>query len=155
MIRRANKNDIPRINELLRQVCSVHAQGRPDIFIDGTRKYSDEELAALFEDDSRPVFVYTDDNDTALAHAFCLYEEIKGVSNMHDMKTLYIDDICVDETARGQHIATALYEYVKQFAKDNDCYRITLNVWEINPTARKFYEKMGLLPLKTTMEAIL
>ena len=155
MIRRAEEKDIKYINELLRQVCSVHAKGRPDIFIDGARKYTDSELAELFRDDASPVFVYTDENDVPLGHAFCRYEEVKGVNKMRDMLTLYIDDICVDESHRGQHIATALYEYLKTFAKEKGCYRITLNVWEINPTARKFYEKMGLLPLKTTMEAIL
>ena len=155
MIRRAKDSDLSRILALLQQVLTVHADGRPDIFIPGTTKYTDAELLALFRDDSRPIFVSTDESDTVLGYAFCVFEETRGVNNMHDMRTLYIDDICVDESCRGQHIATGLYEYVRRFAREQGCYHITLNVWKCNPTAQKFYEAMGMQPLKTVMEEIL
>ena len=155
MIRRAQDKDLPRVLELLQQVLTVHADGRPDIFIHGTTKYTDAELLALFRDDSRPIFVSTDGSDTVLGYAFCIIEETRGVNNMHDMRTLYIDDICVDELSRGQHVATGLYEYVRQYARSIGCYHVTLNVWTCNPVAQKFYEKMGMQPLKTVMEDIL
>lgn len=155
MIRRAEEKDIDRINALLKQVLMVHANGRPDIFIPGTTKYTNEELAVMMKDDSKPIFVSVDENDVVLGYAFCIFEEVKNCNNMHDMKTLYIDDICVDEVCRGRHIATGLYEYVTDFAKKSGCYRVTLNVWECNPGARKFYEKMGMKPLKAAMESIL
>lgn len=134
---------------------SVHAEGRPDIFIPGMKKYTDAELLALFKDDTRPIFVFTDENDTVLGYAFCVLEEVKGANNLRDMKSLYIDDICVDEKARGRGVASELYRYVRQFAKEIGCYHITLNVWQINSGARKFYEAMGMQPLKTVMEDIL
>ena len=155
MIRRAEARDLPRVNALLHQVLTVHAEGRPDIFIPGTKKYTDEELLALFKDDSRPIFVSTDENDVAEGYAFCILEETKNANNLRDMLTLYIDDICVDASARGKGVATGLYEYVRKYAKEIGCYHITLNVWTCNPGARKFYEKMGMLPLKTVMEDIL
>ena len=155
MIRRAMDKDLEKVNDLLYQVLMVHANGRPDIFIPGTKKYTDEELLALFRDDTRPIFVSTDENDEVLGYAFCVLEETKGVNNMKDMKSLYIDDICVDEKHRGKHIAKGLYEHVKNFAKEIGCYHITLNVWQENPNARKFYEAMGMKPLKTVMETIL
>ncbi len=155
MIRRALSKDLHTVNELLFQVLTVHANGRPDIFIPGTKKYTDEELLALFRDNTRPIFVSVDENDNVLGYAFCVLEETKNVNNMKDMKTLYIDDICVDEKHRGKHIATGLYEYVKEYAKQIGCYHITLNVWQENPNARKFYEAMGMKPLKTVMETIL
>lgn len=37
MIRKAKISDIHRINELLYQVQEVHHQGRPDLFIGGTK----------------------------------------------------------------------------------------------------------------------
>nr|MCR4790816.1 GNAT family N-acetyltransferase [Treponemataceae bacterium] len=67
----------------------------------------------------------------------------------------YIDDLCVDENIRGQHIGKSLYDYVLQFAKEEGCYNLTLNVWTLNPNAMKFYEKCGLLPQKIGMEKIL
>ena len=66
-------------------------------------------------------------------------------------KTLYIDDLCVDENKRGQHLGSKLYNYVKDYAKENNYYNLTLNVWELNEPAMKFYQKMGLLPQKTTI----
>ena len=72
-----------------------------------------------------------------------------------DIKTLYIDDLCVDEACRGQHIGRSLYEFVLAFAKKQGCYNVTLNVWECNTGAKRFYEKCGLVPQKTGMEKIL
>lgn len=74
---------------------------------------------------------------------------------MTDIKTLYIDDLCVDETARGKHIGTSLYEYVLKYAKEQGCYNVTLNVWADNVNAVKFYEKIGLKIQKIGMEKIL
>ena len=155
MIRRAQGTDVQQVANLLDQVLAVHAEGRPDIFIPGTRKYTDDELKALFADDSRPVFVWVDDEGIVRGHAFCIFEETKGSNNMHDMLTLYIDDICVDETFRRHHVATDLFEHVKQFAADAGCYHVTLNVWELNDGAMAFYRKMGMQTLKTTLETIL
>ena len=155
MIRRAMEKDLEKVNDLLRQVLTVHADGRPDIFIHGTKKYSDDELLALFQDDNRPIFVSTDAEDQVVGYAFCVIEETKNANNLRDMRTLYIDDICVDEAQRGRHVATGLYEYVRQYAKEIGCYHITLNVWAINPTAMRFYEAMGMKPLKTMMEDVL
>lgn len=155
MIRRAAQKDLARVNALLEQVLTVHANGRPDIFIPGTKKYTDAELLDLFRDDTRPIFVYTDDRDEVAGYAFCVIEEIRGANNLRDRKSLYIDDLCVDEAMRKQGIATALYRYVREYAKSIGCYHVTLNVWELNGTAKKFYEAMGMAPLKTVMEDVL
>ena len=72
-----------------------------------------------------------------------------------DIKTLYIDDLCVDEARRGQHIGKSLYEYVLRFARENGFYNVTLNVWSLNESAMKFYEACGLVPQKVGMEKIL
>ena len=42
-IRLATEKDVPRLGDLLCQVCLVHHNGRPDLFNVG-RKYTDEEL---------------------------------------------------------------------------------------------------------------
>ena len=154
IIRRAHENDIPRITDLLLQVHKVHSDKRPDIFKRGSKKYNEEELAEILHDEMRPVFVAESDG-LVLGYAFCILEEIKGDKSLEDRRSLYIDDICVDECSRGKHVGQALYLYVKEEAKRLGCYHITLNVWSLNPGALRFYEKMGLLPMKTTMEEIL
>ena len=74
---------------------------------------------------------------------------------MTDIRTLYIDDLCVQEDARGENIGRQIYDYALDTARQIGCYNVTLNVWECNPGAKKFYEKCGLQVQKTGMEKIL
>ena len=154
MIRRALEKDIPKMIDLLMQVCMVHHNARPDIFNIGT-KYSDIELKELLKDEERPILVYVDENDEVLGYCFCIYQQHIDNSILTDIKTLYIDDLCIDETFRGKHIGKALYEAALNLARENGCYNLTLNVWSCNINALRFYEKMGLVPQKTYMELIL
>lgn len=151
MIRKAEIRDIPAIIELLHQVDMVHNVIRPDLFKPNTTKYDERELEDLLDDNSKPVFVY--DDEKVLGHAFCMITEVKDDKLLHDIKTLYIDDICVDEKARGKHVGTSLYKYVRDYAKSVGCKNITLNVWEGNDPALSFYENMGMKVQKTTMES--
>ena len=150
MIRRAEIKDIPGIIELLHQVNMVHHVLRPDLFKPYTTKFNEQELEALIGDDSKPIFVFED--AAVLGHAFCMITEVKGDKLLQDIKTLYIDDICVDEKARGQHVGKALYEYVRDYAASIGCNNITLNVWDGNDAALSFYKNMGMKVQKTTME---
>ena len=154
LIRRATKNDMPEIDKLLCQVLEVHHKGRPDIFKGNTKKYTDRELADIIADDSRPIFVAVNDGEV-LGYAFCIFQQHVNNNILTDIKTLYIDDLCVDETKRGLHIGTLLYNYVLDFAKNEGCYNVTLNVWSCNTGALRFYEKLGLTPQKIGMEKIL
>ena len=154
-IRRATAADIEGIDKLLYQVNMVHHNGRPDLFKAGGRKYTDEQLLALLADDTRPVFAAVDEEGHVLGYAFCILQQHPDDNILTDIKTLYIDDLCVDENIRGQHIGRRLYEYVKRYAKETGCYNLTLNVWACNESARKFYERCGLVPQKYGMETIL
>lgn len=153
MIRKAEKKDIPGLINLLYQVDAVHNGIRPDLFKGNTAKYNEQELEEILKDDSKPIFVY--DDGKILGHAFCQISEIKNHRLLQDAKTLYIDDICVDEQSRGRHIGKALYEYVRDYAKSIGCHNITLNVWEGNDSAYNFYKRMGMHIQKTGMETIL
>ena len=155
IIRRAEEPDIPGINHLLYQVCKVHQEGRPDLFTDGGKKYNDDELREIIRDDERPIFVGVDEDGRVLGYAFCVFERYDGTGAMTRRATLYIDDLCVDEQIRGQHIGTQIYDAVIEFAKQSGCYNVTLNVWCCNPSAMKFYEARGLKPLKIGMETVL
>ncbi len=151
-IRRAVASDIPRLDELLYQVHKVHSTGRPDIFRAGNKKYTDAELTELSMDDRTPVFVAVDETDHILGYAFCEYRLVEHNPSLMDRKTVYIDDLCVDETVRGRHIGQTLYRFVTAEAKRNGCAAVTLNVWCLNEGAMRFYEKCGMKPLKIVME---
>ena len=147
------------MHHLLGQVLEVHAAGRPDLFRSGTRKYTDDELLRIFADDTHPVFVAVDSekdgSERVLGHAFCEVQDMRGSNNMQPIVSLYIDDICVDEAVRRQHVGTALYQHVIGFARELGCHNVTLNVWACNPGAQRFYESMGMTPLKTCLEQVL
>ncbi len=155
IIRRAISNDMPGINKLLNQVLMVHHNGRPDLFKANVKKYTDEELEVIINDDTKPIFVAVDEHDEVLGYAFCVFVQHINNNILTDVKTLYIDDLCVDEEKRGMHIGKTLYEFVLDFAKTQGCYNVTLNVWSCNESAMKFYEKCGLVPQKIGMEKIL
>lgn len=154
-VRRAEIGDIPAILELLVQVDMVHHNGRPDLFRGPATKYNAEELKEIIANEKTPVFVCVNDEGKVLGHLFGMFKQELNDSVQTDIKTLYIDDICVDEAARGQGVGRTLYDYIKGFAKNEGCYNITLNVWCCNPDAMKFYENMGLVPQKIGMEHIL
>jgi len=153
-IRLANNHDIPGLIHLLKQVGEVHHQIRPDLFRSGAQKYSEGDLEELLKDPLRPVFAGVE-NGKMLGYCFCVIEEVKGDSVLRDVKSLYIDDLCVDETCRGQGVATKLYDHVCAYARSIGCGSITLNVWCGNDRAMAFYERRGMKPRKIYMEAIL
>lgn len=154
-IRPAEERDIPRMGELLLQVCRVHHQGRPDLFRDGGRKYSDEELRALLRDGERPILVAEDEAGWVAGYAFCVFLRHRGEGSLRDLTTLYLDDLCVDESCRGRQVGRALYEAVLELARTSGCYNLTLIVWSCNESAMRFYERCGMRPQKVGMEVIL
>ena len=151
-VRRAEARDIPAIMKLLVQVNMVHHNGRPDLFKGPTTKYTEDELRQILTDDNAPVFVCVDETDAVLGHGFCVVQRQANTRLMTGITTLYIDDICVDEAARGRRVGRALYEHILDYARALGCYNVTLNVWSCNPGAMAFYEKMGLVPYKVGME---
>ncbi|MEI3526162.1 MAG: GNAT family N-acetyltransferase [Eubacteriales bacterium] len=140
-IRKAEKKDIPRILTLLGQVLQIHAEIRPDIFISGTTKYTSCELEELLKQEDTPIYVAVNEDDLCIGYAFCQLKEQPFSNNMVPFKSLFIDDLCVDRQARGQHIGENLFEYVKQQAKELGCYEVTLNVWAGNTSAERFMKR--------------
>lgn len=150
-IRFAMEEDIPGLLALLRQVGLVHHNIRPDIFPETTLKYDESALKELLKDKTRPVFI-------ALAghfvkgYCFCVHKDHQASTVSTQRKELYIDDLCVDETHRGQGIAGALYRHACQYAKAQGCDFVTLNVWCGNDAAMAFYEHAGMNPRHIMME---
>ncbi|MBR2616026.1 MAG: GNAT family N-acetyltransferase [Clostridia bacterium] len=153
-IRRAEEKDLSGINSLLYQVLEVHHKGRPDLFYGGVKKYTDGEILKILSDEKTPVFVAVE-GEKVLGYAFCILQQVLDSHILTPIRTLYLDDLCVDESCRGTGVGSALFAFVKAFAKDADCYNLTLNVWSCNESAMRFYEKCGLVPQKVGMETVL
>lgn len=154
-IRRANDGDIGRINALLRQVLDIHHNSRPDIFKSNAKKYTDRELLNIIGDDTRPIFVYVNDENEVIAYAFCIFIRHENNNILTDIKSLYIDDLCVDKSARGMGVGKKMLSFVRDYAKKSGCYNLTLNVWAKNMNAIEFYRLQGLSPQKIYLEEIL
>ena len=154
-IRKAEEKDIPQIMDLLGQVLQIHADIRPDIFLPNTTKYTHDELKEMLKNERKPIYVAADEADSCIGYAFCQLREQPFSNNMVQFTSLFIDDLCVDQKTRGQHIGEQLFEHVKNEAKRLGCYEVTLNVWTGNTSAEKFYEKMGLKTKERQMEYIL
>ena len=154
IIRKAEKKDIKRIGDLLGQVNRIHHDIRPDLFKLG-RKYSDQELEEIINDPGKPVFCAIDGENGDLL-GYCMTELIETDDAIRTkMKTIYIDDLCVDENCRGRHAGSALYEAVKDYGREKGFHNITLHVWEGNDRAKVFYDAMGMKTMYTCLEEIL
>ena len=153
-IRFAGAQDIPGLIDLLLQVGEVHHRIRPDLFRSGAQKYDEEALAKLLADSTRPIFVAVEDG-RVLGYCFCIVEVTEHNPVLMDDKTLYIDDLCVDENCRGRHVGQVLYDRAVSYAREIGCRTLTLNVWCGNDSAMRFYEKQGLKPRNIHMETIL
>ena len=148
---RADRSHIPGLIRLLYQVGQVHHQIRPDIFRAGALKYTEQDLQALLADESRPIFAALE-GEAVLGYCFCVIKDTRGSTVLTDRVEVYIDDLCVEESCRGQGVAKALYEHTCAWAKDLGCTFVTLNVWCGNDRAQRFYEKMGMTPRSIHME---
>ena len=156
MIRLARAEDIPRLQELLGQILLVHHYARPDVFKSEGSKYTDGELEAVINDPTKPIFVYEDEEGRILGHLFLMIKEVSDNNGpLKAVKTLFIDDLCVDKDARGQKLGEKLYQFALDYAKELGCYNLTLHVWNDNEGAVRFYERLGMKPRYTEMETIL
>ena len=89
LIRRAEEKDMQGILKLLSQVLMVHHKGRPDLFKGGVRKYTEEELAELIQDDNKPIFVGVDPEGRVLGYAFCVFIQHLN-DNIHFLFESYV-----------------------------------------------------------------
>lgn len=153
-IRQAKEKDIPAILNMLSQILEIHAVLRPDLFISGTRKYMEPDLKEMLADRNRPAFVAEEDGEV-VGYCLCAVEETARGNNQRESRTLFIDDLCVDEKQRGKQIGRKLVEFATAFAREIRCYDMTLNVWEGNDAALNFYRHNGFSVRKIVMEKIL
>jgi ribosomal protein S18 acetylase RimI-like enzyme len=151
-IRVAGKGDISRIIDLLKQIKIIHHAGRPDLFSDDESKFSSAEIETILSDEKRKIFVSVDDNDVVNGYIFCQIKENEGNGLLKKRKTLWIEDFCVDEDARGSGIGKMLFKSAEEYAIETNCDDLTLNVWGFNDGAKAFYEACGMTIQRIVME---
>lgn len=150
-VRPARIEDIPDLIALLHQVGQVHHEIRPDLFRSGALKYNEAQLEAMLQNPKLPIYVGTEDGKV-LGYAFCQIKTSQGDTVLTDRTELYLDDLCVYEHCRGQHVGHTIFEYVCRAAKELGCVNLNLNVWNGNDAAMYFYQSCGMKPRKVCME---
>ena len=152
-IRRAIKSDYEVIGRLLTGQLDMHRSGRPDIFGDGSGKYSFDDFCRLLEDPDSVIFT-AESGENIAGYLMC---RIKRNQNpiLRDITSFYLDDLCVAPEFRGTGAGKALMKAAEEHAKSIGCHNVTLNVWEFNENAKEFYEHLGYGTQKRQMEKII
>lgn len=154
-VRRALPEDYEVIGRLLYEISAQHHEGRPDLFAEASTKYNREAYLELLKDEHEIIFSACIDDGTVVGYMICQLIEQGANPVLCDIKTLYIDDLCVDKAYRSCHVGQHLMEAAEVYAKEIGCHNLTLNVWEFNEGARAFYEKLGYGTQRRYMEKVL
>ena len=153
-IRFAQAKDVTGILSLLKQVGQLHHQVRPDIFRDRAQKYGASQVLSMLDSPKTPIFVAVVE-EKVVGYGFCQVTTYENDPVFTDRTEVYIDDLCVDESCRGQGIGKKIYEEIIRYARMRRADRVTLNVWCGNENAEKFYASLGFVPQKMGLEITL
>lgn len=141
-IRQAQPGDYAEALRLIRQVHDMHYKHLSYI-------YNDIEplpRERFYDDIASPDMLMLMAFEGGTAVGICEIEFKHTGSNpvMRKRLVAYINDICVDEQARGRGIGRALYERARSEARARECDSIELMVWGFNKNAFNFYKAMGM-----------
>lgn len=143
MVRKATNNDIPAIAELYREQFREMAKLIPDFIKEGDQ--SIEFLEKTISNDDSDILVY--ENDGIVIGFILLQAKVRpDFDFMLPGKYCYIMDIIVTESHRNKGFATALMISAKDWAKEQDCIFINLDVLSNNTGAITLYKKLGFIP---------
>ena len=143
MIRKATCDDIPAIAELYREQFREMSKLIPDFIKEGDQ--SIEFLEKTISSDDSDILVYENDG-RVVGFILLQAKERPDFDFMLPGKYCYIMDIIVTESHRNKGFATALMNSAKDWAKEQNCNLINLDVLVNNHGAIKIYEKLGFIP---------
>ena len=143
MIRKATHNDIPAITELYREQFREMSKLIPDFIKEGDQ--SVEFLEKTISSEDSDILVYENDG-TVVGFILLQAKERPDFDFMLPGKYCYIRDVIVTEAHRNKGFGTALMSSAKDWAKEQNCSFINLDVLTTNTNAISLYEKLGFIP---------
>ncbi len=151
IVRMARKEELPRVNELRRQVNELHVAGEPSIFKPGFPIELQDYIYEIFDDPAKEIVVAESKGQ------ICGYAVLNHICKpetpfMEERDFLDVDEFCVDSAFRRQGIASAMIQFIKDWAKEQGFRRLELNMWEFNRDALAFYEASGFKTYRRYME---
>ncbi len=149
MIRKADENDIPQLAALFRQLHEHHIKIAPDSHRIPFEGYFEMKLRTLLEEGMQ---IFTEELDGVLVSyaAVSIFERERAERTY--AKIFYIEHFTVAENARRQGCGKRLFEFLKDYAKENGCDLIQLGAAAKNTEALSFYESMGMTPRTIRLE---
>lgn len=151
MVRPATQSDLPRINELRRQVNDLHVSSRPDVFRPGFSQELQDHVNVLFAGEGREILVA--EADGAVVGFVCLkYIDRPASPYRNAIRFVAIEELGVDEACQRQGAGRLLVDAVRTRAGEMGYSRIELDMWEFNENARAFYERIGFRTYRRYME---
>ena len=152
MIREACISDFDALSNLEDQVFYMHLNARPDMI--KQKPFTGDYFEKCLNDEKTKIFVL-EENGEILGHCITRLWETDNHPMFHAMKILEIDDLCVDEKARGKNIGRQLFNRAKAYAKETGAAHLELMVWSFNKNAKQFYEYLGMSERISRMEMII
>ncbi len=131
-IRKGTKDDLPQVLSLIKEL-ALYERAPQEVT---------NTLESMEQDGFGPQPIYflwvAEKNNIIVGIAICYvrYSTWKG-------QMLYLEDIVVTESERGQKIGTALMETVIGFAKENNYKGLLWQVLDWNQPAIQFYKKFN------------
>ena len=151
VVRYAAREDLPRVNELRRQVNELHAAGRPDIFRPGFCEALRQHVFQLFDAPEFDVIVACIDG-TICGFAAVQYVDRPESAYLCARRFYHIEEFGVDENFRRRGVGTALLRFCRAEAERRGFDRVELDVWAFNEAAQKFYEAAGFQTYRSHLE---
>jgi len=149
--RKAKKEDLSQVVEIMEQIQRLHEEARPEIFKSKTKEQIEQEALELIEDEKEYVIIAVNDGEVC-GILMCNLKDVKNHRNLKDSKSLWIDELGVNEKYRKLGIGKQLMKHAEELAKELKCKTITLNCWSFNENALRFYEKQGMVNQRIIME---
>ena len=143
MIRKAICDDIPAISELYREQFREMAKLIPDFIKEGDQ--STEFIENIISGEECDILVY-EDNGNVVGFILLQAKTRPDFPFMIQGKYCYIMDVIVTENSRGKGFETALMNSAKDWAKEQDCNFVNLDVLSNNTSAITLYKKLGFIP---------
>lgn len=150
LLRALTKTDYPAMLELFRELDQLHVEARPDYFVHRDEVYPQEHYEAAIIDPECLLMGAFDEAGTMMGLVRATLWKESGM--VKTIKTVCLDDIFVVREFRRRGIASALYEKVERWAKEQGAARIDLHVWDFNQDALALYRTFGMKPQRYVME---
>lgn len=150
-VRKAVLEDCRRILPLQEQIAKLHFLGRPDLFKNEVRTYT-EELFETWLDSPTHILLIAEVDGEIAGYTISWVIQYRDHPTYRDYDSFYIDDICVLDKFRRCGIGSAMMARCVEEAQNRKCKNVDLNVWSFNKDAIAFYESCGLKERTKRME---